>query len=118
LIRQLWTALIRKCFLQIWHVLILIVLCRCVRRTWPETQFIWKGHIKRLAEAGLVTRNYPNKTMTRGEKKPGNLRAKGIADMWKSEQNNMLAALGAPGVIPAKHLMCIEKVASGDEQST
>jgi hypothetical protein len=86
--------------------------------TWPESPFIWKGHIKRLAESGLVALNYPNKTMIPGERKSGNLRAKGIADMWKSEQNNMLAALGAPGVIPAKHLMRIEKVASSDKQST
>ena len=86
--------------------------------TWPDTQFIWKGHLKHLAEAGLVTYNYPNNTMTPGERKPGNLQAKGIADMWKSEQNNMLAALGAPGVTPAKHLMHVEKVANSDKQST
>jgi hypothetical protein len=85
--------------------------------TWPDGQFIWKDHVKRLAEVGMVTSNYPTKTMIPGERKPGNLRAKGIADMWKSEQNNMLAALGAPGVIPAKHLMRVEKVASGDKQS-
>jgi len=55
--------------------------------------------------------------MMPGERKPGNLRAKGIADMWKSEQNNMLAALRAPGVTPAKHPMRIEKVADSDKQS-
>ena len=85
--------------------------------TRPDTPFIWKDHVKRLAQAGLVTYNYPNHTMMPGERKPGNLRAKGIADMWKSEQNNMLAALRAPGVTPAKHPMRIEKVADSDKQS-
>jgi len=42
--------------------------------------------------------------------KPDNLRAKGLADMWKSERKNMLAALGAPGVVHAKHLIRIEKL--------
>ena len=73
--------------------------------------------MKRLAEIGAVTLNYPNGTMVPGEKKAGNLRAKGIADMWKSERNNMLAALGAPGVTPAKHLMRVEKVTGSDKQS-
>jgi hypothetical protein len=86
--------------------------------TWPNTQFVWKDHLKRLAEAGLVTHNYPNDTMLPGDNKSGNLRAKGIADMWKSEKKNMLAALGAPGVVPAKHLMHIEKVNDDDKQST
>jgi hypothetical protein len=86
--------------------------------TWPDGPFLWKTHLKRLAEAGAVLYNYPNHTMIPGERKPGNLRAKGIADMWKSEQNNMLAALGAPGVAPAKHLMRVEKVADSDKQST
>jgi hypothetical protein len=38
-------------------------------------------------------------------------------DMWKSEQKNMLAALRAPGAVPAKHPMRIEKADDGDEQS-
>jgi len=66
----------------------------------------------------MVNLNYPNDTMVPGETKTGNLRAKGIADMWKSEKKNMLAALGAPGVVPAKHLMRIEKVNDDDKQST
>ena len=79
---------------------------------------MWKDYIKRLAEFGAVTLNYPNETMLPGERKLGNLRAKGIADMWISEQKNMLAALRAPGVLPAKHPMRIEKVNAGDKQST
>ena len=84
---------------------------------WPDTQFVWKDHLKRLAEAGLVTHNYPNHTMLPGERKSGNLRAKGISDLWKPEQKNMLAALQAPGVIPAKYPMRIEKVDDVDKQS-
>ena len=73
--------------------------------------------MKHLAKIGAVTLNYPSGTMVPGEKKPGNLKVKGIADMWKSEQNNMLAALGEPGVTPAKHLMRVEKVTGSDKQS-
>ena len=80
-------------------------------------QFVWKDHLKRLAEAGLVAHNYPNSTMIPGERKPGNVRAKGLADMWKSEQKNMLAALEAPGVVPAKYPMRIKKVNDTDKQS-
>ena len=58
----------------------------------------------------MVTFNYPNGTMLPGETKPDNLLAKGIADMWKTERKNMLSALGAPGVVPAKHLMYVKKV--------
>jgi hypothetical protein len=58
----------------------------------------------------MVTHNYPNGTMLPGETKPDNLRAKGIADMWKTERKKMLSALGAPGVVPAKHLMYVKKV--------
>ena len=58
----------------------------------------------------MITGNYPNGTMIPGETKPDNLRAKGIADMWKTERKNMLSALGAPGVMPAKHLMYVKKV--------
>ncbi|KIM74958.1 hypothetical protein PILCRDRAFT_14022 [Piloderma croceum F 1598] len=67
--------------------------------TWPDGQFIWKDHVKCLAKAGMVTSSYPTKIMMPGKRKSGNLRAK-----------------GAPGVIPAKHLMCIEKVTSSDKQ--
>ena len=45
-----------------------------------------------------------------------NLQAKGISDLWKPEQKNMLAALQAPGVIPAKY-MRIKKVDDADKQS-
>jgi hypothetical protein len=86
--------------------------------TWPETQFLWKDHLKRLAEMGLVVYNYPNNTMLLGERKANNVWAKGIADMHKHEQESMLAALEAPGVIPAKHLIRIERVGDGDKQST
>ena len=55
--------------------------------------------------------------MIPGERKPGNVRAKGLADMWKSEQKNMLATLEAPGVVPAKYPMRIEKVNDADKQS-
>ena len=82
---------------------------------WPDMQFIWKDHLKRLAEAGLVTHNYPNHMMLPGERKSGNLRAKGISDLWKPEQKNMLAALQPPGVIPAKYPMRIEKVDDADK---
>jgi hypothetical protein len=58
----------------------------------------------------MVTYNYPNDTMLPGETKPDNLRAKGIADMWKTERKKMLSALGAPGFVPAKHLMYVKKV--------
>jgi hypothetical protein len=58
----------------------------------------------------MVTYNYPNETMLPGETKPDNLRAKGIADMWKTERKNMLSALGAPGFVPAKHPMYVKKV--------
>ena len=37
--------------------------------------------------------------------------------MWKSEQKNMLATLEAPGVVPAKYPMCIEKVNDTGKQS-
>ena len=60
---------------------------------WPDMQFVWKDCLKCLAEAGLVMHNYLNSTMIPGERKPGNVRAKGLADMWKSEQKNKLAAL-------------------------
>jgi hypothetical protein len=73
--------------------------------------------MRRLAEAGMVMHNYPNDTMLPGETKPDNLRAKGIADMWKSERKNMLAALGVPGAIPAAHLMRVEKVNDSHKQS-
>jgi hypothetical protein len=66
----------------------------------------------------MVTHNYPNDMMLPGDSKSGNLQAKGITDMWKSEKENILAALGAPGVVPAKHLMRIEKVNDDDKQST
>jgi len=66
----------------------------------------------------MVNLNYLNDTMLPGETKTRNLRVKGIDDMWKSEKKNMLAALGAPGVVPAKHLMRIEKVNDDDKQST
>jgi hypothetical protein len=58
----------------------------------------------------MVTYNYPNETMLPGETKPDNLRAKGIADMWKTERKNMLSTLGAPGFVPAKHPMYVKKV--------
>lgn len=74
-------------------------------------------HLKEMADRGLVARHYPEDTMVPGESKPENQRQKGIADMWKSERDNMLSALHAPGYKPAKYRMIIEKVSGSHKES-
>ena len=55
--------------------------------------------------------------MVPGEGKPDNQRQKGIADMGKTERENMLSALHAPGRIPAKYKMVIERVDDDHKES-
>ena len=119
-IRATWTTLLCMYFIIFFYLPVISFLCCSLGKcdpSWPKGQFVWKDHKKCLAEAGLVTHNYPDDTMLPGETKPDNLQAKGLANMWKSERKDMLAALGAPGVVHAKHLIHIEKVDDAHRQS-